>query len=123
MSREKKQNIEAIYPLSPMQEGILFHTVYAPTSGVYFQQVICTLAGDLNARALQRAWEIVTDRHAVLRTAFVWERRDKPLQVVRRRVGLPFDQQDWRSFTPDEREQRLAEFLEADRERGFDLAK
>jgi hypothetical protein len=123
MSKEKKQNVEAIYPLSPMQEGMLFHTLYAPASGVYFQQVVCTFGGGLDAAALRRAWQGVVERHAVLRTAFVWERRDKPLQVVRRRAVLPWEEQDWRGLGPEEQEARLEAYLAADRERGFDPAK
>src|SRR5215204_3115190 len=69
-----KENIEAIYALSPMQEGMFFHSLYAPQSGVYFQQLNCVLEGRLNIDAFQRAWQRVVDRHAILRTAFVWKR-------------------------------------------------
>ena len=38
-----KGNVEDFYPLSPMQQGMLFHTLYSPNSGVYFEQLTCTL--------------------------------------------------------------------------------
>ena len=75
MSKDK--NIESIYPLSPMQSGMLFHTLYEPDSGVYFEQIIFRLQGNINRTAFQDAWQKVVDRHAVLRTLFVWEKNQK----------------------------------------------
>ena len=85
---QKSRQIEAIYPLSPMQQGMLFHTIYDPSSGVYFHQVKCVLEGELDTASLRDAWQRVLDRHAILRTAFVWEHRKQPLQVVHRQVRL-----------------------------------
>ncbi len=84
-----KTNIEAIYPLSPTQEGMLFHTISAPDSGVYFEQYHCLLRGPLDTEQLQTAWEQVITRHPVLRSLYTWERRKQPLQLVRERVELP----------------------------------
>jgi hypothetical protein len=67
MSKPNK-NVEAIYPLSPMQQGMLFHTLYAPNSGMYFEQLVCTLRGTLDVQAFQTAWQRVVERHPVLRT-------------------------------------------------------
>lgn len=117
-----KRNIEAVYPLSPMQQGMLFHSLYAPESGVYFEQLSCTLRGALDVRAFERAWQRVVERHPVLRTSFVWKRLDKTLQVVHRRVRLPLEQQDWRGLSPAKQEARLEAFLQAERSRGFNLA-
>src|SRR5215831_8169721 len=115
------KNVEDIYPLSPMQQGMLFHTLCAPRSGVYFEQLSCTLQGDLNIPAFHRAWQQVVDRHPILRTCFVWEGLDEPLQIVRQQVQLPWAQHDWQEFSPDEQQERLEVFLQADRERGFEL--
>src|SRR5947207_1098381 len=111
-------NVEDIYPLSPLQEGMLFHTLYAPQSGVYFRQVSWLLK-DLNVAAFEQVWEKLAERHAVLRTAFVWGPEGKPLQAVRRQVKLPWQQHDWREFDTDEQQAQIASFLQADRERGF----
>ncbi len=118
-----QNDIEAIYPLTPMQEGMLFHTLYAPASGVYFQQLDCTLQGPLHIPAFKQVWQRAMESHAALRTLFMWERRDKPLQVVRQQVKLPWSEHDWRELSPDEQQQQLEAFLQADRAQGFDLAK
>src|SRR5271169_5601709 len=99
---EQEKNIENIYPLSPMQQGMLFHTLLSPKTGVYFNQIIYTLTGRLQEAAMQRAWREVTDRHEPLRTLFVWEGQEKPLQVVRRRVTLPWEEHDWRGLSAAE---------------------
>jgi surfactin family lipopeptide synthetase C len=116
-----KQNIEAIYPLSPIQQGILFHSLYAPDSGVYLEQTCCELRGNLDVPAFQRAWEMIIDRHATLRTAFVWEGMAKPLQAVGGRVRFRIDEIDWRDFSREEQQKQIELYLAEDRRRGFDL--
>ena len=69
----KPKNIEDMYPLSPMQQGMLFHARYAPDSALYFVQWATVLRGDLNAPAFQEAWQAAIDRHPALRTIFIWE--------------------------------------------------
>lgn len=115
------KNIEAIYPLSPMQEGMLFHTLYDPQSGLYFEQFTCVFEGQLDVAAFKQAWQRVVEKHAALRTAFVWEKQDKPLQVVFRQVILPWQEMDWRAVSPSELASRFEAFMAADRKRGFEL--
>src|ERR1700733_272885 len=93
---QKEKNIQSIHPLSPMQQGMLFHALLAPKSGVYFNQILYTLSGTVDAAALQLAWQKAMDQHEPLRTLFVWEGQEKPLQVVRRHVLLPWEDLDWR---------------------------
>ncbi len=135
-----RKNVEDIYPLSPMQQGMLYHTLLASTSegsaqrasggagagaplGVYFVQHRWTYRGTLDLAALARAWQSTVDRHPILRTAFVWERREEPLQVVRERVRLPIEERDVRALPPEARAAEVERLLDEDRRRGFDLAK
>src|SRR4028119_1287091 len=118
-----KGNIEDFYPLSPMQHGILFHTLYAPHSGMYCEQLSCTFKGNLNIPIFKRSWQQVSDRHPSLRTAFVWEGIKEPVQVVNRQVQLPWVQHDWQNLSPVEQQQQLETLLQADREQGFELSK
>ncbi|WP_442938518.1 amino acid adenylation domain-containing protein [Nostoc sp.] len=115
-------NIDDLYELSPMQQGMLFHTLYAPESEVYFEQLLCTLFGELNFSAFQQAWNQVVARHPVLRSSFYWEEIEKPLQMVSKQVDLPWEVLDWRNFTADEQQEHLADFLKCDRQKGLDLA-
>src|SRR5215211_2849855 len=119
----KSDAVEELYPLSPAQQGMLFHSLYAPESGVYVFQVITTLQGDVDLAAFLTAWQEILDRHAILRTAFVWENLDSPLQVVCRRATLPVTEHDWRDVSRREQHERMQAFLRADRRQAFDLAK
>jgi len=119
--KNRSQNLEDLYPLSPMQQGMLFHTVYEPESGTYFEQSAFTIEGVLDVAIFERAWQHVINRHSILRSSFVWEDIEKPLQVVHREVAIPVHEQDWRDRPAELHGQYLQEYLAEDRRRGFDL--
>ena len=114
-------NIEAIYPLTPVQEGILFHTLYAPGSPLYFQQYSVLLEGTLDEGRYREAWQLVIDRHETLRSLLTWEGRERPLQIVRNHVEPQWRIEDWREEPVERHAERLAAFLTADRKQGFAL--
>ena len=115
------REIEDLYPLTPLQQGMLFHSLHAPEQGLYVNQTVWELGGDLDLPAFLRAWQEVVDRHPVLRTGFVWEGVDRPLQRVHRTAAVPYVEHDWRDLARPEVEARLAAFLAEDRRRGFEL--
>ena len=117
------KNVEDLYPLSPMQQGILFHTRHDPVFAMYFEIITWLMRGEVNIPAFERAWQRVIDRHQVLRTVFVWEGLDEPLQVVRRRAKLTLAYHDWRGIPPEQHEEMVAQFYAEEQKRGFDLAK
>lgn len=116
------ENVADIYPLSPAQAGMLFHTLAAPSSGVYVQQISCVLEGVLYTESLKQAWDAVVEQHPVLRTAFLWEGLDEPLQVVRQRVTVPWTHLDWQGLDAATQQARFEMYWQTDRTRGFDLA-
>jgi hypothetical protein len=61
----ERSSIEDLYPLSSMQEGMLFHSISAPGTGMYVEQFTCTLRGPLDVDAFKQAWERVIQRHSV----------------------------------------------------------
>jgi len=91
------KNVEAIYPLSPPQQGMLFETLYAPIRNPCRAVHLC-LAWKSNLSAFEQGWRRIVERHSILRTGFVWKDQDEPLQVVLRRVEVPLEQQDWRGY-------------------------
>src|SRR6185436_5155757 len=109
------KDIEDIYPLTPLQSGMLFHSLMAPESGVYVTQATCTLPEDLDTRLFRQAWERLIERHGVLRTAFLWEGLDEPLQVVRKKLSLPWQDLDWRGLPAEEQQRRYEEVRQSDR--------
>ncbi|MHC5763604.1 amino acid adenylation domain-containing protein, partial [Nostoc sp.] len=112
---EKNKNIENFYPLSPMQQGILYHSLATPKSGTYFEQFSWTLQGKLDITAFHSAWQHIIERHSILRTCFVWEGLKEPVQVVHRQVTLPWQEYNWQHLEADERQQKLEVFLQSDR--------
>ncbi len=111
-------NVQDIYPLSPMQQGMLFHSQLSTGSGMYFTQLSGTLKGRRRAEVFRQALERAMGRHAVLRTSFLWESLDEPLQVVHAGAVLPVEELDWSRLENDGEE--FGKLLEADRRRGFD---
>jgi len=116
------KNVEDVYPLSPIQEGMLFHALYEPGAGIYVSQIACVFEG-LRAAAFVESWQQVVDRHTALRTAFVWKTTERPLQVVAKRVTLAWTEEDWRHLDPGERRRGIDEYLERDRLQEFQLAR
>ncbi|MBD2207322.1 hypothetical protein H6G33_33870 [Calothrix sp. FACHB-1219] len=116
------KNIEDIYTLSPTQQGMFFHILANPDSGMYFAQQMCILHGKFNFFAFEQAWQKVVARHPTLRTAFVWEGLKKPIQIVHRQTTLSIIQYDWSELSPTAQEAQLQDYLQADRKRGFNLS-
>ncbi|EWC63884.1 hypothetical protein UO65_0799 [Actinokineospora spheciospongiae] len=112
------RSVEDVYPLTPMQSGMLFHGLSLP--GLYLEQVAFTVTGLDDPAALERAWARVVEATPVLRTSVVWEGLREPLQVVRREVAVPVAHHDWRGIPEAQREERLRRLLADDRATGID---
>ncbi|MCF5573322.1 non-ribosomal peptide synthetase [Pseudomonas syringae] len=108
--------IDDIYPLSPMQQGMLFHSLFEEGTGNYINQLRVTVTG-LNVPRFQSAWQAAVDTHDVLRSRF-FSQSEQSLQVVQRQVMLPFVELDARGKP----ENWLDDWAQADRQQGFDLA-
>ncbi len=115
-------NVADFYPLSPMQEGMLFHTLLAPGTGVYVTQASCRLQGGLNLEAFEQTWQQIMKRHTALRTCFVWEELERPIQVVQKQVDLAIEHHDWRDLSPSEQGDRLRSLIQSHRIDGFTLS-
>ena len=109
------------YPLTPLQEGMLFHSIGAPKAGVYFNQCIFSICGTLNVDHLALAWQQTTEQHDILRTFFIWDDLKVPVQVVDSQAKSRFEVHDWRDTPSSDQVDRLESFLSSLREQNFDL--
>ncbi len=116
------RTVEDIYPLTPLQSGMLFHALADPGSGAYLEQLTFTLEGVTDVERLATAWRRVLERADALRVSLVWEGVPEPVQVVRRQLEAPVHLADWSAAAEAERALLLADFLAEDRARGVDLA-
>ncbi|MDU0153717.1 non-ribosomal peptide synthetase [Bacillus cabrialesii] len=116
-------DIENIYPLTPMQKGMLFHSLLDAASRAYFEQASFDLKGDLDIEAFTMSLSQLADRHEILRTHFYTEWKDQPLQIVLREKPIEITVEDIRNMEDEQRGKLIADFVQKDKERGFDLTR
>jgi natural product biosynthesis luciferase-like monooxygenase protein/amino acid adenylation domain-containing protein len=106
------------YALSPMQQGMLFQSLYGQELGKDITQVICEMRENLNLPRFEQAWREAVQNHPILRTSFHWDGLPRPEQRVHREVHLPITHKNIDGWTEEERDQ----WLEKDRLAGFELS-
>ncbi|MDY6935437.1 MAG: amino acid adenylation domain-containing protein [Spirochaetota bacterium] len=116
-----KENTQDIYPLSPTQKGILFHSLYDDSTPVYFQQLAFTINGPLDIEAFKRAWNHIISITPVFRTVFKWANLKEPLQIVLKSFPIGIDVHDIVDCDSLEQGQRIEDFLQKDRVMPFDM--
>jgi len=114
----RSENISAIYRLSGLQEGMLFHGLYDERVEAYVMQLECELRG-LDVEAFDRSWAEVMRRHTVLRSGFYYDRFKLPVQCVYKEVRVPLEEVDYRELEEDRQQELIGAYREADRRRGF----
>ncbi|WP_217628094.1 non-ribosomal peptide synthetase, partial [Nitrosospira sp. Nsp13] len=116
------ERLDDLYPVSPMQSGMLFHSVYDSDGSLYVNQLRADVEG-LDVERFKAAWQAAVDRHDVLRTGFLHQ-RDVPLQWVARAIELPLTEYDWQDQSSRQsvnQEQDLQALARSEHARGFDL--
>jgi len=117
------RQIEDIYPLAPLQHGLMFHSLYAPNATVYRIQLACRLTGKLDIAAFRQAWQLLLERHALLRTRFYGQDLEQPLQIVEHHVLLPISFYDWSGLPEAAQQQRWRQLQADDHAQGFDFGR
>ncbi|HEX9062541.1 MAG TPA: amino acid adenylation domain-containing protein, partial [Clostridia bacterium] len=117
----KKENVKDIYLLSPMQQGMLFHTLLNSKDGTYFEQLSFDICGKLDIDHLEQSFNKLIERHDALRTNFVYEKTKNPVQVVFREKTSKIHYEDI-SFRTD-KAAVIEEIMRKDKENGFDLTR
>ncbi|MGE5342713.1 MAG: non-ribosomal peptide synthase/polyketide synthase [Candidatus Omnitrophota bacterium] len=117
-------NAEDLYPLTPMQEGMLFHSLSGSTSQAYFEQISYRLQGEPDIHLVEKSLDELVKRHEVLRTAFVYQDIERPVQIVLKENKIDFYYEDIDPGVGQEtNEHRIETFKTRDKERPFDLGK
>jgi amino acid adenylation domain-containing protein/FkbM family methyltransferase/non-ribosomal peptide synthase protein (TIGR01720 family) len=114
---------EDSYPITAMQHGMLYHDLAAPGTGVYQNHMCFRVRGPFDDDAFVRAWNAVIARHAALRTEFAWQELDTPRQRVSPAASISVEREDWSHWSDTQQREQLRRKLEAERRKGFDLAR
>ncbi|MGN4561912.1 amino acid adenylation domain-containing protein [Bacillus cereus group sp. MYBK5-2] len=114
--------IENVYPLTPMQKGMLFHSLLNSQSEAYFEQVRFNVQGSLNIKGFLQSLEQLAQRHAIFRTNFVNAWNDEPLQIVYRDRKINLHYEDLQEMDELSRKERIEKYTTEDKEKGFNLA-
>ena len=117
--------IADILPLSPLQEGLLFHALYDDerSPDLYATQQILELAGPVDAGAVRAAGQSLLDRHPNLRACFRRREAGRSLQIIPSDVELPWSEADLSALGEEERDEEWERLQGEERTRRFDLAK
>ena len=117
-----KPKIEAIYPITFMQQTLLLHSLHE-SDDQGFLQVTCKLEGDLDVKLLKEAWQKCIQRHWALRASVHWEKIKKPVQIIHPKGIMPWTDHNLTGLSAKGREKKIAALVQGDREKGFDLTK
>jgi amino acid adenylation domain-containing protein/non-ribosomal peptide synthase protein (TIGR01720 family) len=113
--------IEDVYPLTPMQEGLLLHTLLEPGTGIYYMQDRYRINSELDPQRFAQAWQAVIARHEALRASFCWDSGEQMLQIIHKPGSTRIEFVDWSAEPQAQHEERLQTLLRKEREAGFDL--
>ncbi|MFY0479946.1 amino acid adenylation domain-containing protein [Achromobacter marplatensis] len=113
--------LEDVYPVSPVQEGMIFHSLESPGTGLYVNQLSVPV-GYIDVARFAQAWRVLVARHPVLRTGILWQGGlARPLQLVYREVDAVVPVVDWRG--QDTSQARIDAYAHAELTRDFDYAR
>ncbi|MGW4379740.1 amino acid adenylation domain-containing protein [Kitasatospora sp. NPDC004531] len=114
-----------VLPLSPLQEGLLFHDRMQGEGDdeLYTSLTSLDLAGPLDRAALVRAVDRAVNRHSALRAAFTLTAAGEPVQSVLAEVRVPWTEHDLRALDPQRQQAEAARIEQAEAARRFDLAR
>lgn len=118
VAKKRSDSINAIYRLSGLQEGMLFHGLYDEGVLAYTEQFTCDVS-NVDVKIFRESWNLLLKRHSILRTSFEYEEMGIPLQCVYREVTLPFEMLDYQHMNPADQQQAITAYLRADLARGL----
>lgn len=118
-----KNNLKDIYSLTPLQEGMLFHSQLNAGSSAYVEQTDILVEGIFHPEIFKKSWLLITQKYDAFRSIFITKKADKPLQVIMKELEFDFRIENISHFSAAEKEFHLKHFREKDIKFGFDLSK
>jgi amino acid adenylation domain-containing protein/non-ribosomal peptide synthase protein (TIGR01720 family) len=116
-----QRDIQDVYPLTPIQSGLIFQHLYKLDSDAYFIQSVFETNGELNVKYLKAAWQVLLERHEGLRASFIYQGLDNPIQVIHKYVNLPWREEDISNISQAEQTQKLEYIIQEERKKGFNI--
>ncbi|RDV11083.1 amino acid adenylation domain-containing protein, partial [Pontibacter diazotrophicus] len=115
-----QEQISSVYGLSPLQGGILFHSVYEKGGAAYVEQMSCRMTG-LQVEPFRESWQYLVQKHSILRSSFHQD-MSVPVQCVHKELELPFEVIDYRHLPEEQQQAQFILFREEDKRRSFDFS-
>jgi len=123
MSNPKKRRIKDLYELTPMQEGMLYHSLLNIESSAYIGMFILDLKGELDYKYLNESFNKLIERYDIFRTVFVYEKVNRPVQVVLNQQKADVYFEDIVQLSKEDKESFIEDFKIKEKKRNFDLTK
>ncbi len=120
---EKMPLVSNVYGLSPLQEGMLFHSLYKEGALAYVSRFSCDFPAGLNAELFRSVWSYLMECHGILRTSVHGNRFDIPVQCVHEKLPVPLREIDFGHLSGKELEKALDQHEAHEASQGFDLTK
>ncbi len=120
LQQKNTRNIESMYRLSGLQQGMLFHGLYDAGVKTYTNQFFCDIK-NVQLDVFKKSWAVVLDRYTILRSAFFYDTFKVPVQCVFRQVEMPVEVIDVSDKNDASIDALFQEYLETDRNKGFDF--
>lgn len=117
----ENKNIEDIWALTAMQEGMLFQYLNDPQSDYYFEQLVLEMVGDIKTELFEKAWDYTIQSHDMLRAIFRWEKLENPVHIILRTSKMQPIFYNFSDEVPENVKFRLEEVVGEDRKKKFDL--
>ncbi len=110
-------------PLTPMQNGMLYHSLLNEEGENYYQQMCFYIEGKVKIALLKESWQKVIDRHEIFKTNFIWKGVKTPVQVVLEKKEADITEYDITDLIPFEQQEYICRFKEEDLQNKFDFQK
>ncbi|KQO31331.1 hypothetical protein ASF10_22090 [Flavobacterium sp. Leaf82] len=118
------ENIEDVYPMSDIETGMVFTSLFNEIPGVYHDQFVYTNRyAEFEMARFEKALSLLTAKHEILRTGFNIKDFGAEVQIVYKKVDFRIYSEDIASLASSEQEQRIKDYLRKEVETPFEFSK